>query len=146
MVDWFPTTHIDFWFVMSQRDGFSSGFFLGTLLGGVVGGVVGALLAARQLGEASESQDASLKSSPLEPKPDKRKRLLKSPGNHTDMELARRSLEDKIAQLNEAIDDVRQQLGGVNGKPSKEPLEASRAKDPRQPGNQTFQVSSDKLN
>jgi hypothetical protein len=31
------------------------------------------------------------------------------------MEVARRSLEDKIAQLNDAIDDVRQQLGGVNG-------------------------------
>lgn len=29
------------------------------------------------------------------------------------MEVARRSLEDKIAQLNLAIDDVRQQLGSV---------------------------------
>lgn len=138
MVDWFPATHIDFWLVMSQRDGFSSGFFLGTILGGVVGGVVGALLAARQLGDASESQDPPPKSNKLEPKPDMRKRLLKAPGNHTDMEAARRSLEDKIAQLNEAIDDVRQQLGGVNGKPSKEPLEASMATDPRQQGNQTF--------
>ena len=31
------------------------------------------------------------------------------------MEVARRGLEDKIAQLNDAIDDVRQQLGTVNG-------------------------------
>lgn len=124
---------------MSQRDGFSSGFFLGTLVGGVVGGVVGALLAARQLSEASDDQDApSLKSSTLEPKPDKRKRLLRAPGNDRDMEAARRSLEDKIAQLNEAIDDVRQQLGGVNGKSAKEPLEASMVKDPRQQSNQTF--------
>ncbi|MGQ9872171.1 hypothetical protein [Leptodesmis sp.] len=115
---------------MSQRDGFSSGFFLGTLVGGVVGGIVGALLAARQLGEASDTQDSPLKSNTLETKPDKKKRLLKAPGNHTDMETARRSLEDKIAQLNEAIDDVRQQLGGVNGKSPKEPLEASMAKDP----------------
>lgn len=139
MIQWFPATHIDFWSVMSQRDGFSSGFFLGTILGGVVGGVVGALLAARQLSDASESQEASLQSGTLEqPKPDKRKRLLKAPGNHTDMEAARRSLEDKIAQLNEAIDDVRQQLGGVNGKPSQEPFEASVVKDPRQQSNQTF--------
>lgn len=138
MVDWFPATHIDFWFVMSQRDGFSSGFFLGTLVGGVVGGIVGALLAARQLGEPSDTQDSPLKSSTLETKPDKKKRLLKAPGNHTDMEAARRSLEDKIAQLNEAIDDVRQQLGGVNGKPAKEPMEASMVKDPHQQSNQTF--------
>lgn len=135
MIYWFPATHIDFWFVMSQRDGFSSGFFLGTILGGVVGGVVGALLAARQLGEAAESPDVPLKSGTLEPKADKRKRLLKAPGNQTDMEAARRSLEDKISQLNEAIDDVRQQLGGVNGKPIKEPLEASMVKDPRQQSN-----------
>ncbi len=133
LVDWFPAAHSNFWFVMSQRDGFSSGFFLGTLLGGVVGGVVGALLAARQLGEASESPDVPLQSSTLEPKPDRRKRLLKTPGNHADMETARRSLEDKIAQLNEAIDDVRQQLGGVNGKPAKEPLEASMVKEPQHP-------------
>lgn len=32
-----------------------------------------------------------------------------------DMEMARRSLEDKIAQLNATIDEVRQQLGNVNG-------------------------------
>ena len=30
------------------------------------------------------------------------------------MEIARRSLEDKIAQLNATIDDVREQLGNVN--------------------------------
>jgi prefoldin subunit 5 len=32
-----------------------------------------------------------------------------------EMETARRSLEDKIAQLNATIDEVRQQLGNVNG-------------------------------
>ena len=31
------------------------------------------------------------------------------------MEVARLSLEDKIAQLNQAIDDVRLELGDVNG-------------------------------
>ena len=34
------------------------------------------------------------------------------------MEMARRGLEVKIAQLNSAIDDVREQLGGINGHPS----------------------------
>jgi hypothetical protein len=40
-------------------------------------------------------------------------------GQPVDIEAARRGLEDKIAQLNEAIDDVRQKLGGVNGTPGK---------------------------
>jgi hypothetical protein len=31
------------------------------------------------------------------------------------IEAARLALEDKIAQLNAAIDEVRQQLGGING-------------------------------
>ena len=31
------------------------------------------------------------------------------------IEAARLGLEAKIAQLNEAIDDVRQELGGING-------------------------------
>jgi hypothetical protein len=34
------------------------------------------------------------------------------------METARRSLEDKIAQLNATIDDVRNQLSNVNGSSS----------------------------
>jgi hypothetical protein len=36
------------------------------------------------------------------------------------METARLGLEDKISQLNQAIDDVRQQLGSVNGNNSSE--------------------------
>jgi len=36
------------------------------------------------------------------------------------MESARRSLEDKISQLNLAIDDVREQLGGVKSKQKEE--------------------------
>jgi hypothetical protein len=102
---------------MSQRDGFSSGFFLGTIVGGLIGGAVGALLATRQLGAESETEEPNSNSSSraLEAKPVK-KRLFKASGAQTvDMETARRSLEDKIAQLNDAIDDVRDQLSGVNG-------------------------------
>lgn len=104
---------------MSQRDGFSSGFLLGTIVGGVVGGVVGALLTARQLNVEPEDALDRETTNPLKPKPERKKKAIK-PGKGADMEAARRSLEDKIAQLNEAIDDVRQQLGGVNEAPSED--------------------------
>ncbi len=85
---------------MSQRDGFGSGFLLGALIGGTVGGIVGALAASRRSplssSEALEGQEPSEES----------------------IEGARRSLESKIAQLNLAIDDVREQLGSVNSSSS----------------------------
>jgi hypothetical protein len=87
---------------MSQRDGFTSGFLAGALVGGLVGGLVGALVASRQKAEPEEEGaflDAS-ESSNVEA---------------SSIEGARRSLDAKIAQLNSAIDDVRQQLGSVNG-------------------------------
>ncbi|MEM8641713.1 MAG: hypothetical protein AAGG51_23285 [Cyanobacteria bacterium P01_G01_bin.54] len=84
---------------MSQRDGFASGFFLGAVLGGVVGGVVGVLATARRGSDSNLSGDDPANLQELEPS----------------IESTRRSLETKIAQLNLAIDDVRQQLGVVNG-------------------------------
>lgn len=85
---------------MSQREGFGAGFFAGAIFGGLVGGVLGATLASR-----SRKKDE--------------KPLLEGESGDTlpesQMEIARRSLEDKIAQLNSAIDDVRQQLEPVNG-------------------------------
>ncbi len=90
---------------MSQRDNFAGGFFLGALVGGVVGGILGAVVASR----LSQEDDTLVEEEPSDPK-------ATSSGSHrSDMELARRKLEGKIAQLNDAIDDVRQQLGGVNG-------------------------------
>jgi predicted lipid-binding transport protein (Tim44 family) len=112
---YFPAEQIDFWFVMSQREGFSGGFLLGTIVGGVIGGVVGALLATRQFGDTTGVEEAALNANSLASKTGKKKRLFQASAGSTDIEAARRSLEDKIAQLNEAIDDVRQQLGGVNG-------------------------------
>ena len=95
---------------MSNRDGFTSGFFLGATLGGLVGGVLGAVLASRITDQESvellpEASGKSVKSAKFTEDP---------------METARLSLEDKIAQLNQAIDDVRQQLGTVNSNSNSE--------------------------
>jgi len=100
---------------MSQRDGFSGGFILGTIVGGVVGGVVGALLTAKQFTDETETSTKPVGANSLGSKPNRKKRTIKPGREGVEMEAARRSLEDKIAQLNDAIDDVRQQLGGVNG-------------------------------
>ncbi|MFQ3616211.1 MAG: hypothetical protein SNJ57_12950 [Cyanobacteriota bacterium] len=85
---------------MSQQDNFFGGFWVGAIVGGVVGGVLGVLVAPRL-----SRQDS------LEGKKGERPPSLSEPNS----EDSRRGLEDKIAQLNDAIDDVRQQLGGVNG-------------------------------
>ncbi|NJL01227.1 MAG: hypothetical protein HC910_11955 [Spirulinaceae cyanobacterium SM2_1_0] len=88
---------------MSQRDGFTGGFFLGVLLGGLVGGTIGAIAASRQ------RLNAELTDEPL-PAGETSREV-----SEARIEQARRSLEAKIAQLNLAIDDVRQQLSSVNG-------------------------------
>ena len=101
---------------MSQKDGFGSGFLTGAVIGGVVGGVVGAIFASRRDNFSSGEEELEIKNRPLKGKGMSPKMHQMSPtqGNDLDMELARRSLEDKIAQLNATIDEVRQQLGNVN--------------------------------
>ncbi len=94
---------------MSQRDGFVGGFLAGTIVGGVVGGVIGALVASRLDNNPEEDNPSLLKSA-------KGEKL----DNETNIEMARRRLENKIAQLNLAIDDVREQFGQVE----QQPLEA----------------------
>lgn len=105
---------------MSQQDNFAGGFFLGAIVGGVVGGVLGAVFATRQLADTELDDENSNTAPALEGKSSRKKRLPRSANGQVDnIEVARRSLEDKIAQLNDAIDDVRQQLGGVhNSHPS----------------------------
>jgi gas vesicle protein len=102
---------------MSQRDGFASGFLAGAVFGGVVGGIVGALLASRGSSETLEEEDRQMTPNSVEGKKSiaKRRQIRASEAEGMEMELARRSLEDKIAQLNATIDEVRQQLGNVNG-------------------------------
>ena len=101
---------------MSQQDNFSSGFFLGAVAGGIVGGILGALLSQRLTDRATE--EPLLKPEPAQGKALKAKRRSLRASSEQNIELARQSLEDKIAQLNTAIDDVRQQLGSVNGRPA----------------------------
>ena len=90
---------------MVQRDGFASGFLTGSLVGGFVGGVLGTLVASRRGSETEEREGNLLNSQSSQQKE----------GREESIEVARRSLEEKISQLNLAIDDVRQQLGSVNG-------------------------------
>ncbi|NJN21292.1 MAG: hypothetical protein HC812_08990 [Leptolyngbya sp. RL_3_1] len=94
---------------MGQQDNFGSGFLLGTLFGGLMGGVVGAVVAARVSRPAAGIADERLPAEEQTHAP-------RFSTTDADIELARRGLEDKIAQLNTAIDDVRQRLSsGDNG-------------------------------
>lgn len=91
---------------MSNRNGFTGGFFAGAIFGSVVGGVLGSLLATRSRQNGPKDDNS-------------RNRLPERDNNNTvlnpeNMESARRNLEDKIAQLNDTIDDVREQLHVVN--------------------------------
>lgn len=100
---------------MSQRDGFAAGFLAGSLVGGVVGGVLGALLASRISNQISETETPILNANQSETKAEKSKKRQMEGASEPRIEMARRSLEDKIAQLNQTIDEVRLSLGNVNG-------------------------------
>lgn len=95
---------------MSNQDHFFGGFILGTVVGGVVGGVVGVLAASRIPKKALQA-----KANALAQRSNKRSSIKEEMPTPQNIEAARRGLEDKIAQLNDAIDDVRQKLGTVNG-------------------------------
>lgn len=99
---------------MSQRDGFAGGFFAGAIVGSVVGGVLGALVVSRR-DEMPEEEIQQLASVGEAKKKQAARRQQIKLSDTESMETARRSLEDKIAQLNATIDEVRQQLGNVNG-------------------------------
>jgi predicted RNase H-like nuclease (RuvC/YqgF family) len=98
---------------MTQRDGFASGFFAGAIFGSVVGGIVGALVTRRDA-EFLEEEQQQLNARPMEAKKASQNRRQMGSSDVEGMETARRSLEDKIAQLNATIDEVREQLGNVN--------------------------------
>ncbi len=102
---------------MSQQDNFSTGFLLGAVVGGVVGGVLGSILVKRL---PDEEVTVDKNDRLPEVKTPAKRPLRSAPGNQQEQgsansDTARRSLEDKIAQLNDAIDDVRDQLKRVGG-------------------------------
>ncbi len=100
---------------MSQQNGFGSGFLLGTLIGGVVGGILGAVITSRLDSTANLEEDNGLNTGENNGKTTDRSRKMRASANENlEIEATRRSLEDKIAQLNATIDDVRRQLGNVN--------------------------------
>jgi hypothetical protein len=117
--------------VMSQRDGFASGFVAGALFGSVVGGILGAVIASRREPELVAQEETELNNSPAATKKvsAKRRQIIASENEGMEMETARRSLEDKIAQLNATIDDVRKHLGNVNGGSSQSINDRSLSKD-----------------
>ncbi len=90
---------------MSNREGFTSGFLAGATIGGLLGGILGVVLANRLSEESSEERQPEIKG--------RRRRKVKQEAER--IEMARMGLEEKISQLNQAIDDVRQQMGNVNG-------------------------------
>ncbi len=100
---------------MNQRDGFTGGFIAGTIVGSVVGGVIGALLASGRATELALEAESRRNNNLSEGNNIKRQRRLRAANSDQSIEIARRSLEDKIAQLNETIDEVRMTLGEVNG-------------------------------
>ncbi len=104
---------------MSQQDGFASGLMLGTLIGGVVGGVLGAVLSSRLDARLGNEEEKAVTTGETDSQSGTVKRRLKaSVSENVETEATRRSLEDKIAQLNATIDDVRKQLGNVNNNSS----------------------------
>ena len=110
---------------MSDRDNFAGGFVTGAVLGGILGGIVGASLSRRQASAARRALRKGISkvratSRELENRAangNGSRRWIARPPMETHpvapearIEEARRNLENKIAQLNIAIDDARQQL------------------------------------
>jgi hypothetical protein len=95
----------------NRSDRFAGGFLAGTIFGSIVGGLLGAVL-ANKLNEPSFEDETDGK--PTEGRAKRRSRLKSTP--ELSIEDARQGLEAKIAQLNSAIDDVRQQISNVNGR------------------------------
>jgi gas vesicle protein len=98
---------------MANRDGFTGGFLLGTLVGSAIGAALGVTLANRYGGRLGDREDLQDPEDVLETD---RPELPRDPRSEARIEQARQGLEDKIAQLNETIDDVRRQLNSHNGR------------------------------
>jgi hypothetical protein len=94
---------------MGQQNGFGNGFIIGSIVGGVVGGLLGTVLASRNEKQIVDRDLEILKNG-----------TDLSLNSEESIEQARHGLEEKIAQLNLAIDDVTQQLESVKANPKEE--------------------------
>lgn len=82
---------------MSEKDNFGGGFLLGAIVGGIFGGIIGTVIANKNNDNKSNSNDElSIKN-----------RRYSTIDDEEEIENGRLSLEEKINQLNHAIDDVR---------------------------------------
>ncbi|MEL6552859.1 MAG: gas vesicle protein [Cyanobacteria bacterium J06621_11] len=88
------------------QNNFAGGFIAGAFVGGIIGGIVG-VLASNRLRSGDGSDDFAQLS-------EEERRRFESATTEERMEIARRGLEDKISQLNMAIEDVRVQMSNVN--------------------------------
>lgn len=96
----------------NQNNKFIGGFLAGTIFGSIAGGLLGTWLASK-LSERLTDEDGfegSLSEGPI----GKLRRQAFGRSGDLTMEEARQGLEDKIAQLNNAIDQARDQLSKVN--------------------------------
>ncbi|MEM1171780.1 MAG: hypothetical protein AAGJ08_22545 [Cyanobacteria bacterium P01_H01_bin.35] len=91
---------------MSNKNGFASGLMAGIAVGGLVGGLFGILIGSR-ISDDNDVAENFLDSQDTEKE--------KSTKETEAIEETRQSLEGKIAQLDQAIDEVRQQISSVNG-------------------------------
>ena len=104
---------------MAQKEGdFLGGFVIGAVVGGIVGGVIGAALVPRLLKRGSRQVSGERNSAPLGQTPSahpekatsRRVSARLQAADDAAIAQARKTLEEKIAQLNEAIQDTRAQL------------------------------------
>lgn len=84
--------------IMSDKNNFGTGFILGTIVGGILGGVIGSIVASR-------SQSANPNGGKKGGKQEYFNSLDESQGENT-----RITLEEKINQLNRAIDEIKLDL------------------------------------
>ncbi len=99
----------------SDNDRFGGGFLAGSIFGGITGGLLGAWVATK-LSNRLSSETHTEESDDQHPPQFRQPSFMGS--SDLEMEDARQSLENKISQLNSAIDQAREQLSEVNGNAS----------------------------
>lgn len=95
--------------VSEQKSEFASGLFLGVTLGGAIGGILGAVLVPKLL-ERSQKSSKRMRDAAYRSDSNAEDRMLTHADADAQIAQARQSLEDKIAQLNAAIEDTRSRL------------------------------------